>query len=87
MKNMPGNMRSVEVYAKGVWASGEWASLKEGMIFRLREPDGSIVDGGRANEICVALGDAEPEPAPMLFSIQCEPFTVATTDHPMAPRI
>ena len=82
------NLRSVEVYRKGSWWPLSWADLKKDDIFRLREPDdGSIADAGTDWEISVAMNDAIPQPAPMFHSIEVEPFTHITMDHPLVSRI
>lgn len=81
------NLRSVEIYQQGTWVPGSWESLKKDTIFRLREPDGSIVDQGTHLEVCVAMEDAKACPAPEYHKVNGEPFTVITMEHPLAPRI
>jgi len=81
------SQRTVEFYDKGVWTDGSWAGLKEGMIFRLRELDGTLVDEGTDNEICIAEEDATPQPKPMYHCVRAEPFTNIGMDHPFVRRI
>ena len=78
----PEPLRRVEVYNKGVWTPAEWASLKRGHIFRLREPGtGALVEAGTPSEISLAVEDATP--VAVLHGSWCvkaEPFTVLTQE-------
>lgn len=85
--NQQAQVRTLEFYVRGTWLPGTWESLKKDMIFRLREPNGQIVDEGTEHEVSVALRDAKAEPAPAFWGVKCDPFTIITMDHPLAPRI
>lgn len=78
----PGLKRTVEIYIKGKWKKGTWEGLKYGDIFRLREPDGTLVDEGTDSEVCVSMGPPLPGPG-----IRCEPFTFIDQSHVLAPRL
>jgi hypothetical protein len=84
-----GPNRTVEVFRDGRFQplEGSWASLKSGMVFRLRDPDMSIVDEGTKHEVSVALDDAKSEPAPAYWGVRCEPLTQFGMDHPFASVI
>ena len=55
-------VRTLEVYNRGEWVQADWSVVKRDTIFRLREPDGTVVDEGTESEISIALGAAEPLP-------------------------
>lgn len=44
------------------WHRTRFSALREGDIFRVIEPDGSIADKGQDIEVCWADGDAFPDP-------------------------
>jgi len=43
------------------WHRTRFSALRKGDIFRVREPDGTLVDHGTHLEVCRAEGDAFPE--------------------------
>lgn len=82
--------RTVQVFQDGQWAVTPWEGLKRGMVFRLREGDGTLVDAGTPNEVSVALEDAcivQTGPGQKNWSVKCEPFTNVLKDHPLAARV
>lgn len=50
--------RSVEIFHTGEWHPYSWFELKTDDIFRLREPDGTLVGEESKHEVCLALGPA-----------------------------
>jgi len=81
------NQRTIEVYNQGEWEKGSWAGLKEGHIFRMREPAGGLADQGTNHEISIAIADSTPQPAPMYYCVESEPFVQVDRDHKVAPRL
>jgi hypothetical protein len=81
-----GTLRTIEVYDRGVWRQGAWAQLKRDDVFRVREPDGQLVNEGEELEICIATDAAFPDPKAG-FGVQCEPFVHIAVGHAVAPRI
>lgn len=84
----PKNLRSVELYDRGQWKPGTWAGLKKGDIFRLRDPDGTLVNEGDLNEILVvADGGVSACAPPAFWVVDADPFTTITMDHHLASRV
>jgi hypothetical protein len=81
------NLRSVELYDRGQWKPGTWAGLRKNDIFRLRDPDGTLVNAGTEHEICIATSDVILQPAPMHSMIEVDLFTTITKDHRLASRV
>jgi len=79
-------LRSTEVYDKGVWKPGAFAQLQKDDIFRLRDPDGTLVDEGTEHEISLALSDAVVSEVGF-FQVESQPFTNITMDTPNADRL
>jgi len=82
-----GVQRTVEVYSKGKWRKGTWKGLKKDDIFRLRDPDGSIVDEHTDCEVCVAVGDAYPVAGDAICGVEGEQFTFIDQSHVLASRL
>jgi len=78
--------RILEVFSYGEWRRIPWADLKKGMIFRLREMDGTLVDAGTGHEVCVAMGDAYLTEKGA-YGVGGEPFTLVGLSHPLAPCV
>lgn len=73
------NVRTVEVLQGRAWVPIQWADLKRGMIFRLRDPDGSIVDKGQDHEVSLAMADATLTPWQGRKGAHSDPFEVGAT--------
>jgi len=87
-KPPPIQERFVEVYEKGEWRRLDgWHQLKNDMIFRLREPWGTIADQGTDSEVCVAEGDSYIISETGVRAVKGEPFTVITHGHPLGRRV
>lgn len=85
-KDTTENLRTAEVYDKGNWIPKQFIELKKDDIFRLRDPDGSLVDKGHEHEISLALSDAAPTEAGV-YGLRIAPFTIITKDSPFAHRV
>ncbi len=50
--------RTIEIPLNGKWQTIGWSDLKQDMLFRVREDDGTLVDEGTDDEVSLALEDA-----------------------------
>jgi len=85
LREAPAPLRTVEALRRG-WEEIQWADLKAGTVFRLREPDGTLADEGTPHEVCVALTDAQPAKE-VAWSLQCEAFTEVDQHHKLDAQV